>query len=80
MASRQIDLAEYLFTRLFQLGARSVHGVAGDYNLCALDYIKPAGLKWVGNANELNAGYAADGYGRIKGVWLFLHAIPTSYC
>lgn len=63
-----IDLAQYLFTRLHQLGVRSVHGVPGDYNLVALDYLEPAGLHWTGNANELNAGYAADGYARIKGI------------
>lgn len=63
-----IDLAEYLFTRLRQIGIDSVHGVPGDYNLQALDYVEPAGLNWVGNANELSAGYAADGYGRIKGI------------
>lgn len=28
--------------------------------------IERAGIRWVGNANELNAGYAADGYARIK--------------
>jgi pyruvate decarboxylase len=33
-----------------------------------LDYIEPSGLLWVGSANELNAGYAADGYSRIKGI------------
>ncbi|KAL7784557.1 thiamine diphosphate-binding protein [Trichoderma ceciliae] len=64
----RIDLAEYIFRRLIQLGLGSVHGVPGDYNLTILDYIKPLGLQWVGNANELNAGYAADGYGRIKGI------------
>ena len=40
----------------------------GDYNLVALDYLPNAGLEWVGNCNELNAGYAADGYARIKGI------------
>ena len=64
----QIDLAEYLFTRLHQLGIRAVHGVPGDYNLTALDYIPRAGLDWVSNCNELNAGYAADGYARVKGI------------
>lgn len=67
-AQPNIDLAEYLFRRLAELGLGSVHGVPGDYNLTALDYVEPAGLKWVGNANELNAGYAADAYGRIKGI------------
>ncbi|EXJ54629.1 hypothetical protein A1O7_09970 [Cladophialophora yegresii CBS 114405] len=63
-----IDLAEYLFRRIRQVGVKAIHGVPGDYNLTALDYIQPAGLDWVGNANELNAGYAADGYARIRGV------------
>ncbi|KAI3317296.1 pyruvate decarboxylase [Xylariaceae sp. AK1471] len=63
-----VKLAEYLFTRLKQLGIGAIHGVPGDFNLELLDYVEPAGLQWVGNANELNAGYAADGYARIKGV------------
>jgi len=51
-----VDVAEYLFTRLHQMGVRSIHGVPGDYNLVALDYIDKSGLRWVGNTNELNAG------------------------
>ncbi|KAL4786571.1 thiamine diphosphate-binding protein [Aspergillus varians] len=66
--SSKVDLAEYLFTRLHQVGIRTVHGVPGDFNLVSLDCIKPAGLHWAGNANNLNAGYAADGYARIKGI------------
>ncbi|PGG99227.1 hypothetical protein AJ79_08657 [Helicocarpus griseus UAMH5409] len=65
--SNSVDLAEYLFRRLHELGIRSVHGVPGDYNLTALDYLPKAGLSWVGSVNELNAGYAADGYARVKG-------------
>lgn len=63
-----MKLATYLFKRLQQLGVDSVHGVPGDFNLTLLDYVEPAGLRWVGSANELNAGYAADGYSRIKGI------------
>lgn len=63
-----VDVAHYLFTRLQQVGVGAVHGVPGDYNLVALDYITKCGLTWVGNANELNAGYAADGYARVKGI------------
>jgi pyruvate decarboxylase len=51
-----VDVAQYLFTRLHQMGVRSVHGVPGDYNLVALDYMDKTGLKWVGSVNELNAG------------------------
>lgn len=63
-----VDVAEYLFRRLHEVGIRSVHGVPGDYNLSALDYIEKCGLNWVGNCNELNAGYAADGYARVNGI------------
>lgn len=63
-----MKLAEYLFTRLKQLGLGSMHGVPGDYNLTLLDHVRPSGLFWVGNANELNAAYAADAYARIKGI------------
>ncbi|KAJ2904985.1 pyruvate decarboxylase [Zalerion maritima] len=62
------DVSEYLFTRLYQIGVRSVHGVPGDYNLVSLDYLPRCGLSWVGSVNELNAGYAADGYARVKGI------------
>lgn len=51
-----LDVAEYLFRRLYEIGVRSVHGVPGDYNLVALDYLPKAHLKWVGSVNELNAG------------------------
>ncbi|KAH7142094.1 thiamine diphosphate-binding protein [Dactylonectria macrodidyma] len=70
-----VDLAEYLWIRLAQLGLRSVHGVPGDYNLTVLDYLESTGINWVGNANELNSGYAADGYARIKGIG----ALVTSF-
>ncbi|KAE8135776.1 pyruvate decarboxylase [Aspergillus pseudotamarii] len=65
---KPIDVAEYLFRRLREVGVRAVHGVPGDYNLVALDYLPRCDLHWVGNCNELNAGYAADGYARINGM------------
>lgn len=30
---KPVDLAEYLFSRLHQVGVRGVHGVPGDFNL-----------------------------------------------
>jgi len=70
-----VKLAEYLFTRLRQLQVDSIFGIPGDYNLHLLDYVEPQGLHWAGNCNELNAGYAADAYSRIKG----LSALITTY-
>ncbi|OJD32066.1 pyruvate decarboxylase [Diplodia corticola] len=64
-----ITLGRYLWERLHQVGVDTILGVPGDFNLQFLDYIyEVEGLRWVGNANELNAAYAADGYGRVKGV------------
>lgn len=31
-----VDVAEYLFRRLHQVGVRGVHGVPGDYNLVSI--------------------------------------------
>jgi pyruvate decarboxylase len=53
---KPVDVAAYLFTRLHQMGVRSVHGLPGDFNLVALDYLPKHDLKWVGSVNELNAG------------------------
>lgn len=67
--SDTISLGTYLFERIHQkpLDVNSVFGVPGDFNLTLLDKIDDVkGLNWKGNANELNAAYAADGYSRVK--------------
>ncbi|MFI1801714.1 alpha-keto acid decarboxylase family protein [Streptomyces sp. NPDC020379] len=61
-------VAEYLLNRLAELGIDHIFGVPGDFNLGFLDQVTAAkGMTWVGNCNELNAGYAADGYARVRG-------------
>ena len=60
-----IPLGLYLWTRIKQVGVNRIFGVPGDFNLTLLDHIYGVeGLEWVGNTNELNAAYAADGYAR----------------
>ncbi len=60
-------IGQYLLDRLKDYGIKYIFGVPGDYNLGFLDLIEDDPyLEWVGNCNELNASYAADGYGRIK--------------
>jgi len=61
-------VAEYVLTRLAQLGIDKVFGIPGDYAFSIDDAVEqiPA-LEWVVCANELNAAYAADGYARIRG-------------
>ncbi|GMM36106.1 phenylpyruvate decarboxylase [Saccharomycopsis crataegensis] len=63
----QIPFGEYVFRRLRQLSVKSIFGVPGDFNMNLLDHIGSVeNLKWVGCCNELNAGYAADGYARFS--------------
>lgn len=65
----EITLGRYLFERLNQLDVKSIFGLPGDFNLSLLDKIYEVdGMRWAGNANELNAAYAADGYSRVKGL------------
>ncbi|KAL6620396.1 hypothetical protein ACP70R_035535 [Stipagrostis hirtigluma subsp. patula] len=62
-------LGRHLARRLVQIGATDVFAVPGDFNLTLLDYlVAEPGLTLVGCCNELNAGYAADGYARARGV------------
>lgn len=66
--SNMIPLSQYLLMRLKELGIEHIFGVPGDYNLIFLDEIVNfKGIEWIGNCNELNAAYAADGYARVKG-------------
>ncbi len=59
----------YLATRLEQAGIRHYFAVPGDFNLLLLDeLLKNPRLKMIGCCNELNAGYAADGYARSNGI------------
>ena len=69
-------VGDYLLDRLAELGVSEIFGVPGDYNLEFLDHIVAhPKIRWVGSANELNAGYAADGYGRLRG----MSAVVTTF-
>ncbi|MET7992143.1 thiamine pyrophosphate-binding protein [Amycolatopsis sp. NPDC005232] len=70
------SIGDLLLDRLAGMGITHVFGVPGDYNLGFLDLIEAReDLEWVGNVNELNAAYAADGYARIRGY----AALVTTY-
>ncbi|CAL9069921.1 unnamed protein product [Musa banksii] len=65
----EATLGRHLARRLVQVGVHDVFAVPGDFNLTLLDHlIAEPGLRLVGCCNELNAGYAADGYARARGV------------
>nr|WP_321457577.1 thiamine pyrophosphate-binding protein [uncultured Cohaesibacter sp.] len=61
------SIGNYLFNRLKEMGIGHIFGVPGDFTLQMLDQIEEVeGLRFVGNCNELNSAYAADGYARLN--------------
>lgn len=72
----KITVAQYLIKELNKLGINDFFGLPGDYNFKILDAVIENPLtNWVGCTNELNAGYAADGYARMNGYG----ALVTTY-
>mmetsp|Transcript_10882 Transcript_10882/g.19058 ORF Transcript_10882/g.19058 Transcript_10882/m.19058 type:complete len:575 (+) Transcript_10882:67-1791(+) len=68
-ASKGCNVGIYLGKRLEEIGCKDYFAVPGDYNLVLLDMLLlNKNLKMIGCCNELNAGYAADGYARAVGV------------
>ncbi|XP_058110315.1 pyruvate decarboxylase 1 [Magnolia sinica] len=69
IAMPDATLGSHIARRLVQVGVTDVFTVPGDFNLTLLDHlIAEPGLTNIGCCNELNAGYAADGYARSRGV------------
>lgn len=63
-----ISISDYLILRLQKLGVSEFFGLPGDYNFNIIKSVENnPDTNWIGCTNELNAGYAADGYARIKG-------------
>lgn len=76
-SDKSITVAQYLMLRLKEFGVDHFFGVPGDFILPFFmqHEIDRHGLTYVGTCNELDAGYAADGYARLKG----LGAIVCTY-
>jgi TPP-dependent 2-oxoacid decarboxylase len=69
MSEGVYTVGDYLLDRLAGAGVRHLFGVPGDFTLAFLDHVQAhPDIEWVGCANELGAGYAADGYARLHGL------------
>lgn len=68
MISTDYTISAYLLQRLKELRVDHLFGVPGDYVLDFLDQVIESPVEWIGTCNELNAGYAADGYARLNGL------------
>lgn len=61
-------VGQYLADRLVQIGLKDHFAIAGDYNLVLLDqFLKNKNWNQIYNCNELNCGFAAEGYARANG-------------
>ncbi|MFC4736861.1 alpha-keto acid decarboxylase family protein [Bacillus daqingensis] len=68
-------IAKLVFDCLRDAGVTTVFGVPGDYNFALYDELETReDIRMITNRNELNAGYAADGYARVKGAGAILTA------
>jgi indolepyruvate decarboxylase len=62
-------VGQYLVDRLQQVGLGHLFSLAGDYSIRWVNgYVAPSQITVIEEVNELNAGYAADGYARLKGI------------
>lgn len=62
-------VGSYIAKRIEQLGIKHYFAIPGDFNLILLDeFLKNKNLSMINCCNELNAGYAADGYARAYGI------------
>jgi indolepyruvate decarboxylase len=76
MSQITFTVADYLLTRLKQLNVTEVFQIPGDYCKHFTQMLEHFnGVNAIGAINELDAGYAADAYGRTRG----LAAISLQY-
>src|SRR5271167_5174593 len=69
MEPTAFTVADYLLTRLKQLNVTDIFQIPGDYCKHFTQTLEHfAGVNAVGAMNELDAGYAADAYGRTRGL------------
>src|SRR6266436_2286538 len=69
-------IGDYLIQRLYDHGVRHVFGIPGDYVLGFYDLLHRSPLRIINTCDEQGAGFAADGYARVRG----LGAVCVTYC
>ena len=69
MPKQPFTVADYLLTRLKQLNVTDVFQIPGDYVKHFTQALENfPGINTIGAINELDAAYAADAYGRTRGL------------
>ncbi len=60
-------IVDFLLTRLKTIGIDHIFGIPGDYILPFFEVLETSEVQHIAPCNELNGGYAADGYARLRG-------------
>lgn len=68
MENKSYTVSQYILERLQELGSKQIFGVCGDVVLGFMEQVTKSSVEQINCCNELNAGYAADGYARIHGL------------
>ena len=63
-----MNFVDHILSRLDSLGVEEFFGIPGDFILPLFQAVENSPVNHVATCNELNAGYAADGYARLKGL------------
>ena len=69
------NISQHLLSRLKSQGVEHLFGIPGDYILPFFEEMVTSDIEHIATCNELNAGYAADGYARLRG----LGAVAVTY-
>lgn len=72
MSHKKSKLADYIFNRIERAGAEHTFGIPGDFVLPFYAAQMKSNLKTVVLTHEPSVGYAADAYGRLKGLGVAL--------
>ncbi len=69
----QQTVGNFLYDCLSKEGIAEIFCVPGDYNFSLLNALEEyPGIDLINCCNELNAGYAADAYARVRGIGAFI--------
>jgi indolepyruvate decarboxylase len=69
-------IGQYLIDQLYAHGVEHIFGVPGDYILGFFEQLTRSKIRVITTCDEQGAGYAADGYARVRG----LGAVCVTYC
>ncbi len=72
----ELTIGGYLIQRLQDYGLTDIFGIPGDFVLQFYGMLEESPIQVIGCTREDCAGYAADGYARVKGIG----AVCVTYC